>query len=122
MDLDEWSRWQKHLPEILTWLKSPPDVPDRTACLEAVEMQAFAMPPKQMDRFLAVLSGWTFHKLPDKELELVLRILLEFWNGRHPDLSLGETGRRLLRAAEKKSGVSTGYLQPFREFVLAETE
>jgi hypothetical protein len=124
MDTDEWLLWQQHLPEILPWCggDSFSEPPDRGRCLEAVEQRAFALTGDELERFRAVASNFRYARLPDEDLEYLLRIFLAARTGRHPDLELGETGRLLLQAAEKRHRMAETYLEPFRELVLAEQE
>jgi hypothetical protein len=125
MDLDEWSIWLKNMPEIENWTEDEEYVngyPTRKQCLDAIEMRAFSFTQKKMEKFLAVLSVWNLHNLEDKEVELILRIILEFKNGRNSKMKLGHTGRRILRDAQKRHYVSEGYLLPFTKIVHKELE
>ena len=125
MDIDEWALWQKNMPDVERWTDKSEYIngyPTRRQCLEAVEMRAFSFTQKRFEGFLAVLSMWSFHDLEDKEVELLLRIILEFKNGRNSVLKLGEAGRRLLRDAQKRHYVSEGYLKPFAQLVHGELE
>jgi hypothetical protein len=121
MQSDEWRLWQRSLPTLPGWLGlAPGATPARMACLEAVEERAFMLSRADIEGFLALLTAFSWHKLPDEEVELVLRVLLQARGGRHGDLVFGETGRRLLKAAEKKHRIAAGYLEPFRHLIEAE--
>lgn len=120
LDGEEWAFWKTHFPEILAWLPAEDvrrNTVTRLVCLQAVESRAFSLNREQAERWRAITSQWAFHKLPDEELELVVRIFLEIRNGRNIDYVFGETGRRLVIAAEKKHTVNDGYLIPFRAMV-----
>ncbi len=123
MDLDEWSKWQQTIPEIVDWfsdeIKSK-DCPLRADCLNTIEEHAFNLTTKQFDDFLSMLTTFTLHKLDDSDIELMIRIILEYKNGRGATSPLREIGRRLATEAEKRHYVKAGYLLPFREIVNAE--
>ncbi|MFW5857005.1 MAG: hypothetical protein ACOCX4_03925, partial [Planctomycetota bacterium] len=73
-------------------------------------------------RFRALVRCYRLADLRDEDLELIIRILLLCREGRHPDLLFGETGRRLLRIAERRHHVASAYLQSFERYVAAELE
>lgn len=123
MDTEEWDNWQKLFPELGTWLSKEARekfIPERIECFEAVEQRAFCLTKKQIERFLSLLTTYVFHKLEDKELELIIRVILEYHNGRQGDLILGDLGRRLKIETQKRHFISEGYLKPFIEIVHAE--
>ncbi|MHC4870942.1 MAG: hypothetical protein ACYTFY_03780 [Planctomycetota bacterium] len=123
MDTEEWSNWQKLFPELEDWFNaeiSKKLFPERTDCFKTVEERAFCLTGKQFENFLSLITTFKLHKLDDKELEYIIRIILQYRNGRGSSVILGDIGKRILLESGKRHYISEGYWNPYNEMMLEE--
>lgn len=123
MDVEEWSNWQKLFPELDSWFSeeiSKKAFPERADCFKTVEERAFCLTGKQFENFLALLNTFKLHKIEDKDLEYMIRIVLQYRNGRGSQVILGDIGKLILLESGKRHYISEGYLKPFNEMMMEE--
>mgnify|MGYP001810543196 CR=1 FL=1 len=124
MELEEETAWKRRLPEVWDWL--PKGMKKRDAergdLLSAAEARVAAFDSDIAQRLVESLAAYSYHRLPDTDLELIVRLFLGLKAGRHNNLPLGDAGRRLLRTAERRAAISSTHVESLRTLVHAELE